>query len=289
MAMGPIDTAPLFAPLHAELIALLESLRQDDWERPTVAGDWRVRDVAAHLLDTQLRRLSAHRDGHAVAPDRALDSPEALGAFVNDLNASGVAFAARLSPRMLTMLLAETGPALSEFVASLPPDGPALWPVSWAGESESENWMDIGREYTERWHHQMQIRDAVGAPLLLAPRWIDPLLDISVRVLPAAYGDTTVEPRTMLVFEVTVDDGPARAWTLRGAADGWTIDRGAAAGAQCVIRTTADPAWRLFFNALPDSQARTALHIAGNAALAEPLLQARAIVATDAQRERMRG
>src|SRR5213082_3892646 len=53
-----IDTRHLFAPLHAELMSLLRGLSAEDWEKPTVAKAWRVRDVAAHLLDTQLRRLS---------------------------------------------------------------------------------------------------------------------------------------------------------------------------------------------------------------------------------------
>jgi hypothetical protein len=33
----------------------------------------------------------------------------------------------------------------------------------------------------------MQIRDAVGAPGLLEPRWLDPLLDLSVRAFRRAY------------------------------------------------------------------------------------------------------
>ncbi|WP_030785440.1 maleylpyruvate isomerase family mycothiol-dependent enzyme [Streptomyces sp. NRRL S-920] len=34
---------------RASLAELLESLSPEDWERPTQCGDWRVRDVAAHL------------------------------------------------------------------------------------------------------------------------------------------------------------------------------------------------------------------------------------------------
>src|SRR5436305_15018442 len=59
--MQPRYVADLFAPLHRELIALLRGLTPEQWERPTVAGAWRVRDVAAHLLDGMLRRLSRRR------------------------------------------------------------------------------------------------------------------------------------------------------------------------------------------------------------------------------------
>ena len=58
-----LECATLLLPLHQRLMALLESLDAAGWQRPTVAGAWRVRDVAAHLLDGQLRKLSFHRDG----------------------------------------------------------------------------------------------------------------------------------------------------------------------------------------------------------------------------------
>lgn len=66
--LRPIDVAPLFPGLHAELMTLLRGLRADDWLEPTWAPQWRVRDVVAHLLDGELRRLSIQRDGVAVTP-----------------------------------------------------------------------------------------------------------------------------------------------------------------------------------------------------------------------------
>ena len=63
---GPIRTEHLFAPLHGELMTLVGSLTADEWNAPTVAGAWTVKDVAAHLLDSALRRLSMQRDGYVV-------------------------------------------------------------------------------------------------------------------------------------------------------------------------------------------------------------------------------
>src|SRR5687767_9501737 len=186
----PLYTTDLFAPLYRELIVLLRGLEPADWERPTVAGAWRVRDVVAHLLDGALRKVSVYRDGHALAPDRQIHSYGDLVGFINDLNAGGVSYSRRLSPRLLTDLLEMTGRWMAELVESLDPHAPALFSVAWAGESQSENWMDTGREYTEVWHHQMQIRDAVNAPGLLEGRWLYPLLDFSVRALPHAYAAT---------------------------------------------------------------------------------------------------
>ncbi|HEX2521443.1 MAG TPA: maleylpyruvate isomerase N-terminal domain-containing protein [Terriglobia bacterium] len=56
--LGPILTAHLISKVESKLIELLEQLTPEDWERPTISPRWKVKDVAAHLLDTQLRKLS---------------------------------------------------------------------------------------------------------------------------------------------------------------------------------------------------------------------------------------
>lgn len=106
--LPPLFTAELFAPLHDELIRLLRGLSEADWNRPTVAGAWRVRDVAGHLLDGDLRKLSGGRDGYASSRP-ASPSFVDITAFINDLNASGVGFSQRLSARVMTDLLDATG------------------------------------------------------------------------------------------------------------------------------------------------------------------------------------
>ena len=62
MPLPITDTRLAFRPLYREIVDLLRTLTAEDWERPTIARAWRVRDVVAHLLDTMLRRLSFHRD-----------------------------------------------------------------------------------------------------------------------------------------------------------------------------------------------------------------------------------
>ena len=274
--LTPIYTADLFPPLHGELIDLLRGLAPADWERPTVAGDWRVRDVAAHLLDVDLRKLSVSRDGFLAPPDEPIGGYGDLVRFLNRLNADWVAAARRLSPRALVDLLAVTGPAVSELIAALPPHEPALFSVAWAGESQSENWFDIGRDYTERWHHQMQIRDAVGAPLLLARRWLQPLLDLSVRALPRAYESVTAEDGTAVVFEVTGEEGEV--WSLIREAGDWRVWRGTAPKPAVTVRADPDTAWRMLYNALPPAVAREKVLVHGDATLAAPLLSTRSVM-----------
>src|SRR4051812_47290116 len=157
-----LDTAPLFAPLRVELLTLLRSLAPGEWDAPTIAGDWHVRDVVSHLLDGELRTLAAHRDGHELSTGGSVQSYADVVALVQRLNAEGVAAGRHWSPGLLTDLLEVTGRWMSAFATTLDPEARALFSVAWAGESESTNRFDTAREYSERWHHQMQISLAVG-------------------------------------------------------------------------------------------------------------------------------
>jgi hypothetical protein len=103
--LTPLYTAALFPPLHRELMALLRGLPASDWERPTIAGSWVVRDIAAHLLDGDLRKLSAYRDGHLPRPPVPIHDHRGLVAFLNALNAEWVAAARRPHPLVLVELL----------------------------------------------------------------------------------------------------------------------------------------------------------------------------------------
>jgi hypothetical protein len=274
--LAPIFTAPLFPDLNRELVTLLRGLDDADWARPTVAGAWRVRDVAAHLLDGDLRRLSAGRDAHLLPPDGPLASFADVVGLIDRANASGVAYAQRLSPRVITDLLEVTGRWVADHLAQLPPHGDALYPVAWAGEERSENWMDIGREYTERWHHQMQIRDAVDARhVLLDWDWLEPLLHLSVRALPRAYENVDAPEGTTITFHVQDTDS----FSVVRTAAGWQVFHGFAHDAAALLRVGTDTAWRLLYNALPPDVARRELEmVEGDRALAEPLFRARSVM-----------
>jgi uncharacterized protein (TIGR03083 family) len=254
----PIFTAHLFKPLNEELVALLRSLSADEWRAPTVAGAWTVKDVAAHLLDTTLRRLSMHRDAHE-PPPREFTT---LGALVNDLNAEGVAYARRLSTSMLIDQHAHYGAQLAEFFESLDPHSPAKWSVSWAGEDESKMWFDVARELTEKWHHQQQIRDAVGRPPLYEG-YLGTVIETFMRALPYTYRD--VETRGPIV--VRIDHA---SWSL---VDG-TLWNGEASDPVARITLSGDAAWRIFTRQKIDPRAV----IEGDARYGEPALRMVSII-----------
>lgn len=273
--LPPVRTAHLLPELNAELVQLLRSLTPAEWDRPATPR-WLVRDVAAHLLDGDIRRLSAGRDGVALRPDVPITGFGDLVGWLDGLNAEWVGAARRMSPPVLVSLLEATGPQVAEFLASLDDDAPALWPVGWAGEDVSPNWMDVGREFTERWHHQQQIRDGVGRPGLTDARWMRPVLELSMRALPRAYATTQGADGDVVVFHVEGEGGGW--WSLIRAGEIWSLREGDSPDPACVVRMDTDTTWRVLLHALPPGRARDRLSVQGDAALAEPFLHARAVM-----------
>lgn len=271
------DTRPFFRPLTQELVAILETLPPESWALGTIAGRWRVRDVVAHLIDVSARRLSFHRDGHTPPqPAHPITSQTEFTSFINELNREWVEAARRLSPRVLTSLLADVSRQLADFAEAFSLDGQALFPVSWAGEDSSAAWFDLGREFTELWHHQMQIREAAGAQPPSESRWLRAVLLIAVRGLPHAYRSMAAAAGVTVTIHVTGDAGGL--WTLQREPETWKIHAGKPAASAARITLSDDTAWRLLFNALPESKARLLIQCAGEQELAMPLLRARSVI-----------
>lgn len=267
--LAPTLPAALFTPLSDALVALLGGLEARDWERPTISARWNVREIAAHVLDGQLRRLSFQRDAWPVPePAFPIGGYEDLVRHLNALNAAWVDAARRLSPRVLTELLAWSGRATGVMAAALDPFAPALFPVSWAGETESPLWFDLARDLTEHWHHQQQIRLAVGAPLLLDARFSVPVMDTFARALPHAYRGTAAPEGASVGIAVAppVD----RRYVLARDGGRWTLGEGEAAKPDARIALDGESAWRVFTGGLPGAEARARATVTGDEALAAP-------------------
>jgi uncharacterized protein (TIGR03083 family) len=162
-AAGPrLSEAPVVdvrGPLAAQrgrLLSLLASLTEAQWAAPTAAPEWSVKDIALHLLDVDLSWLARGRDG-----ERAGMIPETLdhGEFVRGLarrNQRWVEGARMLSPPLITGLLRWSGEQLDAYLGTIDLARPSS--VYWAGEVPL--WFDLAREFTERWVHYRQIREA---------------------------------------------------------------------------------------------------------------------------------
>jgi uncharacterized protein (TIGR03083 family) len=250
-----IETAHLFATLDGKLLDLLRSLSPSEWDMRTVAPQWTVRDVAAHLLDTSLRRLSLGRDGFFT------ESPDGdLVAFINRLNQRGVETYGRLSPAVLISLMEVATVELARYLQSLDPMGRALFPVSWAGEAESFQWFDTAREYTERWHHQQQIRLAVGRPGIESRELYHPVLDCFLRALPYCYRDVDAADGSCVVVEIVGESGGV--WGLRRSDGSWQLDSNTD-GADARVSIPQEIAWRIFTKGIARREAEARVRFEG--------------------------
>ncbi len=273
--LKPIITAHLYPQLEQLLIELLRSLSADEWEQPTLAPAWRVKDVAAHLLDTQLRRLSLARDGYAPeAP--AITSNADLVAFINRLNAAGVAQYRQLSPRVLISLLEVAARECSEHFQALDPFAKAAFAVSWAGEAESENWFDSAREFTERWHHQQQIRLAVNKPGIMTRALYRPVLAAFMRALPFHYRQIERAPGALAQFDVTGDCGGT--WYLFLEPEGWKLSAEPARERLTHVSIPQEIAWRIFTKGIDRQNASAQISVNGDRELGMHVLSMLAII-----------
>jgi uncharacterized protein (TIGR03083 family) len=274
-SLPPILVAPLFPALEELLIELLRSLAPDEWEAQTIVPGWKVKDVAAHLLDTQLRKLSMVRDSYS-RETRSITSGSDLVALVNHLNAEGVAVYGRLSGGLLIALMELASRESAAYHLSLDPFSPAAFPVSWAGENQSLNWFDTAREFTERWHHQQQIRLAVNRPGILTPELYHPVLDCFMRALPHCYRNVPAPTGTLLQFDISGNCGGT--WWLLSGQDVWTLQTHPIGDP--VARTTIpqEIAWRLFTKGMNQASAEAQVTVDGDSKLGSQILQLRAIV-----------
>ncbi len=273
----PVHTAHLFPGLHILLIDLLSSLSPADWKKNTLAPKWTVKDIAAHLLDTNMRAISTQRDAYLEKPSVEMDSYRDLVSFLNQLNADWVQAFKRVSPLLLIELLQITGKEFNEAMALLPPNEPAVFGVAWAGQEQSPNWFHIAREYSEKWHHQQQIRAAVGleSPLYVKELY-QPFLQASMYALPFQYKNVEAEEGQCL--KITVEGDGGGDWFLKKENNSWHLAAEANEDISCEIIVEEAWAWRIFMNATSPEEARLHVIIAGKKELALPFFEVRAVM-----------
>ena len=271
---GPILVLDRFPELRERLLELLAGLSPEDWDRRTAAPLWSVRDLAAHLLGGDIGMLSRRRDGFT-PPGKPIRSNQDLVDLINGLNDTWVRATRRMSGSVLCDLLAHTGPLVDAYFASLDPFAPGE-PVSWAGPDRAPVWLDLAREFTERWHHQQQIRDATGRPALYEPRFLAPVLDAFARALPHSFRDVTAADGAVVKFQITGRSGGC--WLLRRDPHRWELFLEASGAPSAEVELSEDTAWRLFTKGLEKNDAARRAVVRGDHALAAKVFETIAII-----------
>ena len=277
-----VDVRKVMEQERAEFVRLLGSLTHEDWSKPTVCEGWAVGDIAVHLVGVDLSFLSRNRDSYR---NEGLDSTtggagsagpqeQKWDAFVEALdehNNRWVEAGRFLSARLVAEMLEFTGPKVAEILESAESSTPGEV-VSWAGPDPAPWWLVGAREFTERWVHHQQIRDAIGQPGLNGPSFIGPILASAMHGVPRAYEGLETPEDTTVAIDVTGRAGFS--WAVRRDSDGWKLYEGLTREAATRLSVDQDTAWRFLMGMMGTDEARRKVTVEGDEGLAEPFFGA---------------
>ncbi|MBX2962533.1 MAG: maleylpyruvate isomerase N-terminal domain-containing protein [Cyclobacteriaceae bacterium] len=272
-----VKTLHLFPVLDEMLIELLRSLTEAEWNSQTIAKLWKVKDVASHLLDGNLRGLSISRDKYVGEQVENISSYEDLVSFLNNLNITWTNATKRLSPQVLTYLLEITGKQYAQHLKELNPYDQAVFPVAWAGQEASSNWFHIAREYTEKFLHQQQIRDAVSKQGIMTKELYYPFLDTLIYALPYTFRNVEAQDNTSVSLIVSTDIGGQ--WNITRTNGEWILSKGITPAPTSSVTIDPNTAWKLFSKSWAPERVRDKVEIDGDKALGEQVLKMVSVMA----------
>ena len=270
----PLDVLDLFPEMRAELIRILHSLSDEQWNLPTACEGWSVKDVALHIYGDDVSYLSRHRDEDGMT--FVTDSFEELVALINDKNDLWVRANRYLSKRVLLTLLETTGAELHTYLQTIEPHEGTL-SVSWAGDNEAPMWLQIARELTEYWMHHQHISEALGINSLKNRKFLHPVLSTFVHALPRTYADIQAQEGTIVELRVTGE--AADSWFVRREGDSWSLYAEVDESALTIVTMTDDTAWHMFTKGISYEDVKARATIAGNEVLGLVMFNSVAILA----------
>ncbi|MFN8372777.1 MAG: maleylpyruvate isomerase family mycothiol-dependent enzyme [Anaerolineae bacterium] len=270
----PIIVSHLFPEVRAELLRVLTSLSDEQWNAPTACAGWSVRDVAAHILADDVGLLSSHRD-HDGQHFNVNNYAELL-TLINAQNDRWVQSARRISRRLLCAFLELTGTQWQDFVVTIDPFSLG-GPIGWKGSQPDPMWIHIARELTEFWMHHQHICEAAGISSLKEARYVHPVLSTFAHAFPHTYRDTDAPADTLVKIVLTGAGGGT--WHVLREAGGWTLYAETDLSPASSVTMPADTAWRMFTKGIAPDVLRQQTLIEGQRALGEVALNTVAIIA----------
>lgn len=144
---------------QAELEALLRSLPEDAWRRPTPAAGWDVRDQVSHLADTEEIAHDTATGGPRQLNEEALSfaTPEAF-------TESGCEKGRSRSPGEVLEWWAAGAARLRAALRTLEPETRVPWGLGMSARAF------VAARLMEHWAHGLDVRAAVGAPVPFGAR-----------------------------------------------------------------------------------------------------------------------
>jgi len=152
-----------------------------------------------------------------------------------------------------------------------------VYSVAWAGQKVSANWFHIAREYTEKFLHQQQIRDAVGKQALLTKELYNPFIDTLMYGLPHTYRNIMAATGTIVTLIVNSEIGGQ--WNIQRNDNDWTLIKNIDREPSATIKIDPYDAWKLFSKGMKPEEAINKVDIKGNIGLGQVALQMISVMA----------
>jgi len=181
-----------------------------------------------------------------------------------------------LHPEELISRMEAASRESAKYHQALDPFATAMFPVSWAGEEQSTNWFDTAREFTERWHHQQQIRLAVNKPGIMTREFHFPVVDCFLRGLPHAYRSVAAKSGSLAQFNISGECGGS--WHLYRNGEAWTLIASPAGEKISVTTIPQEIAWRIFTKGIAYEEARIQVQVTGDSDVGLHILKMISIV-----------
>jgi uncharacterized protein (TIGR03084 family) len=195
---------------HDDLRTILVGIPEEDWERPTPAAGWTVRDQISHLayFDGAARLSMEDPDAFRAARDKAMS--EDIDTFVDANLAYGRGIP---GPELLDRFTEERQGLVRAALAM--PDGVR---IPWYGPDMAVA-SSVTARIMETWAHGQDVADALGVTRPPTGR-LRHVCDIGIRARPFSYRNRGLEPpATPLRVELVAPDGSLWEWGPAGAAD----------------------------------------------------------------------
>ena len=194
---------------HDDLRVILAGIPEEDWERPTPAAGWTVRDQLSHLafFDGAARQSIADPDAFRAARVEAV-------ADIEKFVAATLAYGHGITgAELLDRFTAERRALVEAALAA--PEGLR---VPWYGPDMAVA-SSITARIMETWAHGQDVADALAAKRPATAR-IRHVCDIGIRARPFSYRNRGLEPpETPLRVELLAPDGATWEWGPPDAAD----------------------------------------------------------------------
>jgi hypothetical protein len=149
--------------------------------------------------------------------------------------------------------------------------------VAWAGQSKSYNWMHIAREYSEKWLHQQQIREAVHRPALMERKYFYPFMDTFMLALPYTFRTVEAPEGVTVVVEITGNIGGK--WAVKRKNGEWVPWQPTSGLPDAQLSLPPDIAWKLFSKSIRPPEALPKVQISGEDSLARHALEMISVMA----------